>query len=206
MLESLFTVMAICLDSLAIGIAYGMKNIRIPKKSLLMLNIVCTFFLSVSMILGNVIKSILPEYSTSFISFIILFVLGIFFLMESFIGYMIRKNKNKKKIEIKISNIKIIIDVIVDCTKADMNSSGDIDIKESIYLGTALSLDALGIGFGSAIGDIKFVETIIFSFVFNIFVILLGLYLGRKLISKYKLDFSWVSGLILIFLAISKLR
>ena len=60
MLESLFIVVAICLDSLAIGIAYGMRKIKIPIKSLLVIDIVCTVVLSIAMLLGNIITKILP--------------------------------------------------------------------------------------------------------------------------------------------------
>ena len=204
MLESLFIVVAICLDSLAIGIAYGMRKIKIPIKSLLVIDIVCTVVLSIAMLLGNVIKKILPGNIPTMISFLILLSIGIYFLLEGISNSLI--NREKKTFHIKLSNIKIIIDVVVDCTKADMNNSGDIDLKEGFYLGMALSLDALGIGFGSAMGSINYIQVLVLSFIFNMIIILLGLYLGQKLVSKSKMEFSWISGLILIFLALCKLK
>ena len=204
MLESLFIVVAICIDSLAIGIAYGMKKIKIPAKSLLMINVVCTGVLSVAMFLGNIVKKVLPGNIPSIISFLILLFIGMYFFVEGVVNYF-EKNE-KKKFEIKFSNVKIIIDVVVDCTKADMNNSGDIDLKEGFYLGMALSLDALGIGFGTAMGSINYIQVLILSFIFNMMIILLGLYLGKKLVSKFKMQLSWISGLILIFLALCKLK
>lgn len=207
MLYTLFIVIAICLDSLAIGIAYGIKDIKIPRLSLLIINIVCTFFLFAAMFLGGLVKKILPGDVPSIISFIILFILGVYFILDSLIKALIKKQeKSSEKLEIKFSNFKIVIDVIVDCTKADINNSGDIDIKEAIYLGTALSLDALGIGFGTAMGNIDYVQVLIFSFIFNIFAILSGFYIGRKIVSKTEIDFSWISGAILIFLALCRLN
>lgn len=206
-LNTLFIVVAVCLDSLAIGIAYGIREIKIPKLSLLMIDFVCTIFLFISMFLGGVVKKILPGNIPSIISFLILFSLGLYFILESLMNVLIeRQKKSDKKLEIKFSNVKIVIDVIVDCTKADMNNSGDIDIKEAIYLGTALSLDALGIGFGAAMGNINYIQVLIFSFIFNIFAIVLGLYVGGKIVSKTEIDFSWISGAILIFLALCKLN
>lgn len=204
MLESLFIVLAICLDSLAIGIAYGMRKIKIPIKSLLVIDIVCTVVLSIAMFLGNIITKILPGNLPTIISFIILLCIGIYFLLEGISNSFI--NKDKKKFEIKFSNIKIIIDVVVDCTKADLNKSGDIDLREGFYLGMALSLDSLGIGFGVALVSINYIQVLVFSFIFNMLIILLGLYFGKKFVSKYKFNCSWVSGLILIFLALCKLR
>lgn len=204
MLESLFIVVAICIDSLAIGIAYGMKKIKIPIKSLLLINTVCTGVLSVAMFLGNVLKNILPGRLPTIISFLILLFIGIYFLLEGIVNYFV--SKNKRKFEIKFSNIKIIIDVVVDCTKADMNESGDIDLMEAFYLGMALSLDSLGIGFGTAMGSINYIQILVLSFIFNMIIILIGLKLGEKLVSKSKMGFSWISGLILIFLALCKLK
>lgn len=207
MLQTLFIVVAICLDSLAIGIAYGIKEIKIPKLSLLIIDLVCTGILFVSMFLGGAVKGILPGNIPSIISFLILFLLGSYFVLESLINTFIKKQeKSDKKLEIKFSNVRIVIDVIVDCTKADINNSGDIDMKEALYLGVALSLDALAVGFGTAMGEINYIQVLIYSFVFNIIAIVSGLYAGRKIISKTEIDFSWVSGAILIFLALCKLN
>ncbi|SHI15364.1 sporulation membrane protein YtaF [Sporanaerobacter acetigenes] len=207
MLESLFIVVAICIDSLAIGIAYGMKKIKIPIKSLFMINIICTGILAIAMFLGDVAKKFLPGQLPTIISFLILLFIGIYFLVEGLINFFANKSKeSKKKFEIKFSNVKIIIDVVVDCTKADMNQSGDIDLKEAFYLGMALSLDALGIGFGSALGNINYIQVLVLSFIFNMAIILIGLFLGEKIVSKSKMEFSWISGLILIFLALCKLK
>ncbi|WP_416199045.1 MAG: sporulation membrane protein YtaF [Sporanaerobacter sp.] len=207
MLESLFIVVAICIDSLAIGIAYGMKKIKIPIKSLFMINIICTGILAIAMFLGDVAKKFLSGQLPTIISFLILLFIGIYFLVEGLINFFAKKSKeSKKKFEIKFSNVKIIIDVVVDCTKADMNKSGDIDLKEAFYLGMALSLDALGIGFGSALGNINYIQVLVLSFVFNMAIILIGLFLGEKFVSKSKMEFSWISGLILILLALCKLK
>ncbi|WP_077369275.1 sporulation membrane protein YtaF [Anaerosalibacter sp. Marseille-P3206] len=204
MLESLFIVVAICIDSLAIGIAYGMKKIKIPIKSLFLINFICTGILSIAMFLGNTLKNILPGRLPTIISFLILLFIGIYFLLEGIVNFFIQRNKNK--FEIKFSNIKIIIDVVVDCTKADINQSGDIDLMEAFYLGIALSLDSLGIGFGTAMGSINYMQIIVLSFILNIAIIFIGLKIGEKLVSKSKIGFSWISGLILIFLAFFKLK
>jgi len=205
-LESLITVLAICIDSLAIGIIYGTKDIKIPKNSLMIINATCIFLFFISIFFGNILKRVLPENVASVISFLILFSLGIYYIMEGLINYCVSKvEKPKKKIEIKFSNARIVIDVALDCTSADLNRSGDIDVKEAMYLGIALSLDSLGVGFSSAMGNINYVQVLILTAILNYFALVGGLSLGKKTISKTKFNFSWVSGLMLIFLAISKL-
>lgn len=206
-MESLLIVCAICLDSLSIGIAYGIKGIEIPKLSIFIINMISICFLFISMFCGNILRKVLPENISSFISFLLLLIIGVYFILEWFINF-IAKNKDgrKKKIEIKFSNIKIIIDVKVNCMKADINSSGAIDPIEAIYLGIALSLDSLAVGFGSAIGNVKYLEVIILSFIFNILAIIGGIELGEKLNNiNPEINFSWLSGAILIFLGILKI-
>ncbi len=206
MIESILMVLAISLDSFVIGIACGTKDIKLPKKVIIIINIICTAFLAVSIFLGNVVRKILPGKSASIISFFILLILGVYYIFDSLLNTLIEKrNMRNKKIEFEFFNINIIIDIVVDGTKADINKSGDIDFKESIYLALALSLDALGVGFGSSLGVVDCKQILITFFIFNMIAIFGGLYIGSKFISRIKLNISWISGLILIFLGLIKL-
>jgi len=67
-------------------------------------------------------------------------------------------------------------------------------------------LDSLGVGFGSAIANINYLQVIIITLLFNIIAIKSGIYLGKK-IKNYNNNMKtfWVSGLILILLGITKL-
>ncbi|HLR34724.1 MAG TPA: sporulation membrane protein YtaF [Tissierellales bacterium] len=206
MVESLLMVLAISLDSFAIGLAYGTKNIRLPKKSLLAINIVCTTFLAVSIFFGSTVKNVLHENTASIISLIILVILGSYYLLDSILESFLKKGKSRdKKIKFEFPSIQIIIDIAIDGTKADINKSGDIDLSESIYLAIALSLDALAVGFGSSLGSINIKEVLISFFFINILAITSGFHIGNKIISKAKINLSWISGLILIFLGLSNL-
>lgn len=206
MIESLLMVLAISLDSFAIGLAYGTKDIELPAKSLVAINMVCTFFLGIAIFFGSTVKKILDIKTASVISFLILLTLGLYYFLDSVLESIIKKKKFKnKKFKLKFPSINIIINIAIDGTKADINSSGDIDLKEAIYLAIALSIDALAVGFGSSLGNINYKEVLVFFFLINIFTIILGLFLGRKIVSKVKINLSWLSGLILIFLGLSNL-
>ncbi len=208
-IESLLIALAVCIDTFAIGLSYGLKDIKIPKISILTINIVTLIFLCLSMFFGNIIKKFLTHHTASLISFFILMGLGFLFIIEGYIEYYLEKNKNNmvnKNFQIKLSKFRIIIDVVMDCTKADTNVSGDIDFKEALYLGTALSLDSLGVGFGSGIGDISYLQVLIMAFFLNLLAIVGGLYLGKKMKKQHQtLKTFWISGSILILLGILKL-
>jgi putative Mn2+ efflux pump MntP len=68
-----------------------------------------------------------------------------------------------------------------------------------------LSLDGLAVGFGAAMGNVNVTAVIAFSLVTNALAILLGCYIGNKIAKKIPVDLSWLSGVILAALALSKL-
>lgn len=93
----------------------------------------------------------------------------------------------------------------VDETNADFNKSKDLGPKESLYLAVALSLDSLAIGFSSSLAGINYIRVIFLSLLYGIVAVQLGLLIGRKLVEKSNINISWLSGAILMVLAITKI-
>src|SRR5699024_6737549 len=186
--------------------AYGTNGIRIPFESIIIIDLVCAFFLSISLFLGNFLGKILPQNITIIISFLILISIGIYYLFESFIKNYLKKKKNKNKLKLKLFNISFIIEIYIDETKADIDNSKTLNSKEALYLALALSLDSVAIGFGSGLININFIYIIFLSLIMDLIAIWSGLLLGRIFVEKSKLDLSWLAGVILIVLAILKLR
>lgn len=208
-ITSFLVALAICIDTFTIGLSYGMKGIKIPKISVLVINVITVLVLYISILLGDVVGGLFSSSISSIISFLMLFGLGAFFIIKGYFEDLIDKkedDENKEITKIKLSRLEIIIAITADHAKADMNVSGDIDFKEAIYLGTALSLDSLGVGFGSAIAQINIVQVITFAFLLNLLAVTLGLFVGKKIKNTTKnLKTSLISGSILMILGISKL-
>ena len=210
MIPALLIAIAICIDSFAIGITYGIKNIRIPKLSIFVINLVTICSLAISIFLGHLFKQFISESAASILSCVILVSLGSFLMIEGYIRYLSEKkaladNEDNRIAKIKLSKLGIIIDIGIDFTKADIDVSGDIDIKEAIYLGSILSIDSLCAGFGSAVGGVNYLAFLSFVFVVNMISILYGLYLGNK-VKNYRKDLktSLLPGGILIFMGMLK--
>lgn len=205
-METLLLILALSLDAFVASVAYGSKKIKIPFLSIIIINFVCTFFLIISILGGSTIKRILPEKVTLIISFVILMLLGIYYLFESIVKvYLKKKSDSKKKVKLKLFDIWFIIDIYVDETKADFNHSKKLNSKEAIYLATALSLDSLAVGFGSSLGNINYINAIILSLVIGMLSIWAGLLIGGEIAIKSKINLSWLAGIILIILASLKL-
>ncbi|MFW5647801.1 MAG: sporulation membrane protein YtaF [Candidatus Alkaliphilus sp. MAG34] len=204
MVETLLLVFTLSLDAFVASVAYGTNEIKIPFISTAIINITCSSLLAFSLFLGSVVKKIVPESITLLASFLILMLLGIFYLFQGIIKNRIAKTPTSNgEVKLKISDL--IISVYVDETNADFNKSKDLGPKESLYLAVALSLDSLAIGFSSSLAGINYIRVIFLSLLYGIVAVQLGLLIGRKLVEKSNINISWLSGAILMVLAITKI-
>lgn len=206
-METILLVLTLSIDAFVASLAYGTNRIKIPIKSIVFIDIMCAIFLALSMLLAISFKKILPINVASTISFILLIILGIYYLFESIIKkYLNKKSSKKKQVKLKLFNLWLIIDIYIDETKADLDNSKTISLNEALYLAIALSIDSIAIGFGTGIGNINYFAVVILSLIWDIIAIWSGLFLGEKFIEKINVDLSWLSGILLILLAFLKLK
>ncbi|MBC8590277.1 sporulation membrane protein YtaF [Wansuia hejianensis] len=205
-MEYILLVLTLSLDAFVASIAYGSKKIKIPFLSILTINLVCSLFLGLSIVLGSLFKRILPSSTASILSAAILIGLGVFYLFESIVKNILeKKSDSNKKLKLKISDIWFIIDIYVDETMADLDKSNRLEAKEAVYLATALSLDSIGIGFGSSLVNINYISIMILSVIVGVISIFSGLILGEKIAKISNINLSWLAGVMLIILGIFKL-
>lgn len=206
MLESLLLVLSLCVDALIASFAYGTTKIKIPVVSSIILTAISTLFLMISITLGSLIQGLIRDDLAHIICFIILFLLGFLRLFEGLLkNYLNKKALSPHNIEVTLFNFKLVLNVYADVTLADLDHSKSLSTKEALYLGIALSLDSLIVGFGAALAPISFFDVTLFSIIFNFLAIALGSFIGSKCAEKIDIDLSWVSGLILIVLSLLKL-
>ena len=197
---------SLSLDALTVGFAYGSDKIKIPFLSVQIINIICCVILGISFLIGNIIKNYIPNWVTVFICFAVLMILGIAKILDSFTKTIIRKHKNlNKKIKFSLFNIKFILTLYADPEKADVDFSKILSPAEAAALAVSLSLDGLAVGFGAAMGNVNIFAVLVFSLITNSLAIILGGVIGNKLAKNISFDLSWLSGVILIALAASKL-
>jgi len=141
-----------------------------------------------------------------FICFAILIILGIAKILDSFTKSFIRKHKNlNKKIKFSFFNIKFILNLYADPEKADIDLSKILSPAEAVALAVSLSLDGLAVGFGAALGNVNGLAVFIFSLITDAFAVMFGCYIGNKIAKKVSFNLSWLGGVLLIALAVSKL-
>lgn len=209
-----YLLLALCvsIDSLGIGITYGLKNTKISLQAKCILFFISVFITGVAVFIGDTISRFLPSYITSLIGAVILCLMGSWMMIQAF--------KKKKEEVIPTNNLQtpkiyqffihflgITIQIIRNPNSSDIDHSNRIDGKEAVYLGIALSLDSIGVGIGSSvIGFTSFIFPLLvatFQFLFLSF----GSLLGKKIkeISNIPENiWSIVAGLLLIFIGICK--
>ena len=111
-LESVMLVAALSVDAFVASFGYGTNKIKIPFRSSAIIDGTCTAFLAVSLLLGSLLRSLIPPGVTETVCFIILFLLGLVKLCDSLMKDYIRKRKNiDKEITFSALNLKFILRV-----------------------------------------------------------------------------------------------
>ncbi|MBL4937131.1 sporulation membrane protein YtaF [Clostridium sp. YIM B02515] len=178
------------IDNLAVGIAYGIKNLKINiLKSAIVAFMSCLGTFG-AMMFGKAIYHLVPKHLTNSLGSIVLICLGLWSLYEAF------KTNNKNSYE----------QIMDDPEKIDKDKSGIIDTREALVLGLALAVNNIGMGIGASITGINLWITSLLTFIFSFVFIPLGIFLGQKYFSNLIGKFaSILSGIIIICLAIYEL-
>ena len=204
--QALVIALAISLDAFVASFAYASKGIKIPLRSAWMINLICTAMTGAALLAGNMLAQYIPYALTVAISFIILFALGILKLMDSITKSIIRKfSEISKEIKFSLLNFRFILRLYADPEKADTDGSKVLSTAEAASLALALSLDGLAVGLGAAIGNANWLIVLGCTLVIGIIALLTGARLGNKAAQKIRINLSWLSGVLLILLAFSRL-
>jgi putative sporulation protein YtaF len=133
-------------------------------------------------------------------------MIGVYRLFEYiFKAYISKCCKSDKPLTFKIFDFQFVLQVYANEIKADFDNSKCLNVKESFYLALALSLDSLAVGFGSSLCSINYLEVLILCFIIGILCVSIGVFIGRKFAQTLPFELSWLSGLLLILLAILRI-
>lgn len=200
---------AVSLDSFSVGITYGLRKLKIPIKSIIVIACCSATTLLASMMVGQLLGKIIPKAITEHIGGLILISIGAWVLYQFF-----RPNErldeqfdlNKTLLNVEIKSLGIVIQILRKPTTADMDRSGTITGVEALLLGVALSLDAFGAGIGAALlGYSPFYMAIFVATMSSLFV-LAGIKVGHIFSKMVVIDkILWLPGFLLILIGILKM-
>lgn len=206
LLEMLVLVTALSLDAFVAAFAYGTDRVKIPVSSVFVLAFLSAGILMVSLLAGNGIGNLLPEAFTDMVCFLILFLLGLIKLFDSSLKAFLRKLEPAgRKLCFSLAGARIILNIYADPEKANEEDKSILSPREALSLGLALSLDSGAAGLGAGVLNPHVAELFFLSFFFGLLVVPAGNYLGNRLAKKRELNLSFLSGALLIILAVRKL-
>lgn len=210
----LLIAISLSLDAFGAGITYGMRKIRIPLTSKLIICFMSVLYSGIALIAGKAVHGLLPPAAASVTGAIILAAMGVYIILQAFLkkeeSVKEKTSTEKRKlIEIAVKSLGITIQVIRNPDSGDIDRSGVIDTREALLLGFALSVDAIGVGIGSALAGIGSLLIPLTAGVFQMLLLHAGTRIGKRLGESSGLNkkmISVVPGILLITLAIIRIR
>jgi len=201
-LQTFFLVFALGIDALVCSFSYGVNKIRIPFKSMIVINIITLLLLAFGIVIARILGEFLPPIFIYVLSFLILFILGLSKIFEGAIKRLIRRGEGSRNFNFSMFNLGFVLQVYAQYELADSDESKELSVWEAIPLGAAVGFDGLSVGLSIGLMQLNVGLLLIMSFVVGVACVAIGDYLGRTLSKKTTFDFSFVSGLILILIAI----
>ena len=209
LISSILLAISTSIDSFGIGITYGVKNTKISLPAILILIIISMSITSLSLCFGNILLLILPDFILYFLGSFLLILMGVFIIFQSIYKpkKLKKKDFSKKTYHFFIESLGLTIQIIKDPISSDLDNSKNIDWKEALYLGIALSIDSFCIAIsGTFLGINSFIFPIMVAS-FQIIFISFGKFIGKNFIKLLNISdnmCSILSGILLIFIGIAK--
>ena len=122
---------AVSLDSISVGIAYGLRDIKIPIISRMVIALATSIAMLVSLTMGNFIQSLLSPFMAKIIGAFILFGMGVWMIAESVAQDKSNKQTKESILTIRLKPLGLVVQVLKEPVIADIDTSGTIDTNEA---------------------------------------------------------------------------
>ncbi len=200
--------LAVSLDSFSVGFTYGLREMRIPFKSIAIIACCSALTLTIAMLIGHLLQQFVsPEFAGKMGGFILI-ILGVWVIYQFFRS---EKEKDilpheKVIINLEIKSLGLVIHILKKPMSADFDKSGTITGVEAIMLGLALSLDSFGAGIGAVMlgyspGYLALAVALLSSLL-----VFLGMKIGTYLSQITWLQrFTFLPGILLIIIGVWKI-
>ena len=220
LLSYLVLAISVSIDSLGIGITYGLRKTQISTLSKCILFFMSLGITSIAIYLGDLLSHVLPSFLTQSIGVFLLIGMGIWIIRQSLTPSTEKENtqvKKQKGIPKKrlpkthqffLKSLGITIQIIRNPSYSDLDGSKQIDSKEALYLGLALSIDSICVGIGSSILGFTSILFPILVAVFQLIFLSFGNRVGKRIAGSSRIpESTWnvISGVLLIIIGISRL-
>ena len=200
--------LAVSSDGFIVGMAYGVRKIRMPLVSLLVICAASASAVTVAMLFGKGLTCFLSPLAAARLGAITIIGIGGFFVLQSCRQKIsgLEEDAEDPLLSFKIKPLGIIIQILKEPSRADFDSSGEISMQEAFFLGLALAMDAFGSGIGIAMAGYNILFTAISVGMLKFILVNSGLRLGRVIENeRWQYLSSLLTGLIFLTIGVSEL-
>ena len=176
--------------------ACGGRAIRLTRHTAVVSAVMCAVIFLVFGLIGSILTPFVHDSVEVYIGFTALLLIGLSRIFDRAIKAAIRRFRQR---------LSIFFKVYAEPELADLDSGGDLSVREGILLASATSIDAGIAALGSGLNYANVAVSSVFTLVFSFVAVVLGVNLGRYLSGKLPFDVSIAGGIILIALAVLKL-
>lgn len=219
---------AVSVDGFGVGVTYGLRRIRIPLLSVVIIAICSGLVIFLSMLVGSWITGYLSPFVAKLIGAAVLVGIGTWALLQlrrsgRETGAEARAEGNSEHgsesrqeqldrshpvlvVIVELKRLGLVIQILRTPQAADVDKSGTISAAEAVMLGVALSFDAFGAGIGAAMIGLSPVLTPIVIAAASALFLLGGMRFGFRFSNwKGMQAVSVLPGILLIVIGICRL-
>ena len=209
---------ALSLDGFGVGLAYGLRRIRIPMNSFIAIAMCTVLAMGISMLFGSWVTLWLTLIPARLLGALILLSLGIFQLgkviwnrkeevLPQAVPAMVAVHPKpvlEPVFRFQLRFFGLVIQVLRTPDIADVDGSGVISLRESYLLGCALALDAFASGIGAAMAGMT-LWIIGIAALTLIIMLRLGQLMAGKVPENWTNKAEYLPGTVLILVGLIKL-
>ena len=200
--------LAVSTDGFMVGIAYGVKKIRMPIVAMAIIFLASSLAVTIAMTLGKGLASFFNPTVAARLGAIVLVLIGLYYLLQAGLQRVCNRKSNEEEalLSLNVRPLGIIVQILKEPASADFDDSGEISPQEAFFLGTALAMDAFAAGIGLAMTGFNILLTAITVGMLQFILINIGLTVGRIMENeRLKNISSLLAGIILLVLGTCKL-
>lgn len=173
--------LALSIDCLGAGVSYGLQKIMLPWYGILIICCCSGTVLAGSMLLGGWLEQFIAPGLVRLLGAGLLVGLGLYMLGKSVQELVQAEDEQQALFQWKIARLGIMVQILKEPRRADLDRSGKISSREALWLGLALSLDSCGAGIGMALMGYSPLWTSVCTAASACLFLSAGLYLGEHL-------------------------
>ncbi|MGL5512429.1 MAG: manganese efflux pump [Sporomusa sp.] len=201
--------LAVSIDGFVAGIAYGLRNIRMPFTSLIIVGVVASICTAIALVMAYMVGQLIDTDIAMAIGAALLILLGLFSLFQQYLArgvasYEVDGEVTARKLTFSLG--RLVFSIIAKPETADVDKLGFISSLEAVFLGLAVGADAMVGTFAAALmGSLPLYTPLVIGLI-HMICIAGGYYASRNFVSeRLKEKFPYLPGTLLIILGLLRL-